>query len=178
MFNFIFPKFHFNVERWKWNKEFKIYVSNFGHFKDKYKNNIPVKIKQNGYCQIKTEYGYKLVHRLVMLTFKPIPNAEELTVDHLDHNKRNNRVDNLEWVSDRENFKRANNDYVSLFEEIEDKNQIINGLGMRFDSYESAANWLIKNYMIKDKAPIPSTNKIIKKIKKAIISNEPYCHII
>lgn len=32
---------------------------------------------------------------------------EQLTVDHLDHNKRNNSVDNLEWVTRAENMRRA-----------------------------------------------------------------------
>lgn len=34
------------------------------------------------------------------------------TVDHIDHNKRNNRVDNLEWVSQAENLIRAQDDIV------------------------------------------------------------------
>ena len=44
MFNFILPSFKFKVEKWKWNKEYRIYVSNLGNFKDEYKNNIPIMI--------------------------------------------------------------------------------------------------------------------------------------
>ena len=97
----------FKIERWKFNKEYGIYVSSEGHFKDRYKRLIPVKINRGGYCMIKTEQGDKLAHRLVMLTWRPVPNAEELTVDHLDHNKRYNSIQNLEWVSKQENLKRA-----------------------------------------------------------------------
>ena len=47
-----------------------------------------------------------------MLTFRPIPNAEDLTVDHLNHNKRDNSLDNLEWVTKEENWDRANADLI------------------------------------------------------------------
>ena len=45
-----------------------------------------------------------------MSTFKPISNEDTMTVDHLDHNKRNNKLSNLEWVTQKENLERANND--------------------------------------------------------------------
>ena len=49
-----------------------------------------------------------LVHRFLALTFLEVPdNYEELVVDHLDGNKLNNRIDNLEWVTRSENAIRA-----------------------------------------------------------------------
>ena len=40
------------------------------------------------------------IHKLVALTYIPIPQSEEeLTVDHIDRNKRNNTVSNLRWVT-------------------------------------------------------------------------------
>lgn len=112
MFNFILPRFIFRVERWKWNKEYRIYVSNMGHFMDEHKKIIPVKINQNGYVLIKTGYGFETAHRLVMKTWRPTAAMDKLTVDHLDHNKRNNSVENLEWVTRAENMKRARADYI------------------------------------------------------------------
>ena len=115
MFKFIFPTFNFNIERWKWNKEYRVYVSNMGHFRDEYKALIPVKINQNGYCVVKTYLSdYVSAHRLVMITWCPTRDMENLTVDHLDHNKRNNAVTNLEWVSIEENQRRAKEDYVNI----------------------------------------------------------------
>lgn len=105
LFNIIFK-----IERYKWNKEYGIYVSNLGNFKDRYKRRLPIMVRNGGYLSVKTERGIKSAHRLVMLTWKPIPNAEILTVDHLDHNKRNNSLSNLEWVTKAENKRRAARD--------------------------------------------------------------------
>jgi hypothetical protein len=112
MFKFICPRFIFKVEKWKWNKEFRLYVSNTGKFKDEHKQPIPIKLNQNGYVVIKTRNGYQTAHRLVMKTWMPTEDMDNLTVDHLDHNKRNNCVDNLEWVTESENKRRAANDHL------------------------------------------------------------------
>lgn len=107
------PKMHFELEKWKFNKEYGIWVSNLGNFKDKYKNPIPKKIYEaNGYYSVKTACGNKLAHRIVMYTWCPIADREAFTVDHIDHNKRNCRVSNLEWVTREENIIRAKNDIV------------------------------------------------------------------
>lgn len=111
---FLFPTISLRVERWKFNKDFGVYVSTLGNFKDRHKRNIPIKITQEGYCAVKTEAipDYVWAHRLVMFTWKPIANAEQLTVDHLNHNKRDNSLANLEWVTREENLRRAELDYI------------------------------------------------------------------
>ena len=53
------PTLKFNVERWKFNKEYQVYVSNMGHFKNIHKEPIPIGISQKGYCSVKTPKGYK-----------------------------------------------------------------------------------------------------------------------
>ncbi len=47
--------------------------------------------------------GYQ-IHRLVLLLFKGEAPSSEHQVNHVDLNKRNNRVDNLEWVTRLENM--------------------------------------------------------------------------
>lgn len=109
----ILPRFLFKIERWKWNSDYRVYVSNLGHIKNEHKQDLPVYIDDNGYCRVHTVCcSYKTVHRLVMLTWRPIPNAEELTVDHLNHNKRDNSLENLEWVTKEENLRRAAKDLI------------------------------------------------------------------
>jgi hypothetical protein len=110
-------RIHFSIERWRYNKEFEIYVSNKGHFRNREKKDIPIKIGNGGYCMVYCGgniHKYLSAHRVVMLTWRPTANAENLTVDHLDHNKRNNALENLEWVTQEENTRRAKADLISV----------------------------------------------------------------
>jgi hypothetical protein len=47
------------------------------------------------------------VHRLVAITFLPIENAQTQEVNHIDGNKQNNCIDNLEWLTTQQNQKHA-----------------------------------------------------------------------
>lgn len=47
------------------------------------------------------------VHRLVMLAFRPVPNFEELQVNHIDGQKTNNNIANLEWVTPSQNIRHS-----------------------------------------------------------------------
>lgn len=57
-----------------------------------------------GYAAISSN-GNKFIHRLLALTFLPEPHlpTEELDVNHIDGNKLNNAIDNLEWATRSEN---------------------------------------------------------------------------
>lgn len=102
------PNFSLRVERWKFNKYYGVYVSNEGRIKDKNKKIQKIMIgSKNGYCRVQTDIGAILVHRLVMVTWKPTREWRKLTVDHINHNKRDNSLRNLEWVTREENYRRA-----------------------------------------------------------------------
>lgn len=47
------------------------------------------------------------VHRMVLETFDPIENSDKMQVNHKDGNKLNNNLDNLEWVTGKENMEHA-----------------------------------------------------------------------
>lgn len=48
------------------------------------------------------------IHRLVLENFKPVENMENLQVNHKDENRKNNNLDNLEWMTQKENINYGN----------------------------------------------------------------------
>jgi hypothetical protein len=52
------------------------------------------------------KYASRTVHRLLMLTYSP-PTSPGLQINHIDGNKQNNSLDNLEWVTHRQNLDHA-----------------------------------------------------------------------
>lgn len=63
---------------------------------------------KGGYLRIKVNFGDRnkkfMVHRLVAMAFIENENPEILTqVDHIDCNRTNNNVENLRWVTPKEN---------------------------------------------------------------------------
>lgn len=176
MFNFILPKLIFKVEKWKWNNEYRIYVSNMGHFLDEHKKRLPISVTDSGYCRVKTSLGYKIAHRLVMLTWKPIPDAENLTVDHLDHNKRNNTINNLEWVTKEENLSRARRDFLTIPKKIvpvqTKMSTFIHCKKHNFRSMQAAAAWVLT--MKKEKMTPENIETTVSHIANAIKDNKLY----
>ena len=86
----------------------KYKVSNLGNVFSKKTNII---MKQNttkkGYKRVQLSNGKRyLVHRLVAETFIPNPESKP-QVNHIDGNKQNNCVDNLEWCTQSENMRHA-----------------------------------------------------------------------
>jgi len=62
-------------------------------------------------CNILPDIGNALsigIHRLLCLTFKDYPaNIDKLDINHIDGNKSNNKLENLEWVTRKRNIQHA-----------------------------------------------------------------------
>lgn len=87
----------------------KYLVSNTGEIKNKKTNRIMMGSKQNGYRFVNLYINSsipkmnRLIHRMVAQTFLENPENNPL-VNHKDTNILNNHVDNLEWVTYKENM--------------------------------------------------------------------------
>ena len=97
-------------EIWKEVKDYEGYywVSNLGHVKNRHNKILKPDYSNKGYACVCLQKENKLkkhrVHRLVAQAF--IPNPSNLPeVNHINENKSNNSVHNLEWVDHIQNMK-------------------------------------------------------------------------
>ena len=103
-------------EEWKIINGFEDYeVSNHGQVR-KIRGHSSGKImspkkKKNGYLEIglrkNKKRDFKYIHILVLEAFKPNKDLTKTECNHLDGNKENNYVGNLEWCTHKENIKHA-----------------------------------------------------------------------
>lgn len=99
-------------------------ISNYGNVRSLYNyrgghNILKPKEKKNGYYQIGLRKYNKRkwysIHRLVAEAFIPNPN-KLLQINHINENKKDNRVENLEWCNQL-----YNNTYGTRINRLKDK---------------------------------------------------------
>lgn len=91
-------------DRYYINRKGELYTNDG---KDKMKDAL-----KNGYvknCLILKSGGQRSYfrHRLVMICFNKVEDYEKLQVNHIDGNKTNNNLNNLEWCTNQENHVHA-----------------------------------------------------------------------
>lgn len=94
------------MELFKIIKEFPQYqISNLGNIKNSKGELLVIggRKSNSGYIQVRLyhnkKYCYRYLHRLLAETFIPNPNNYR-TINHINGNKLDNRISNLEWASD------------------------------------------------------------------------------
>ena len=102
-----------NCEIWKDIKGYPNYqISNLGRIWNcRTQRMLKPSVTPKGYCQINLvaingKRKKELVHRLVALTFIENPNHYP-EVNHINHIRNDNRVENLEWVTRKENINKS-----------------------------------------------------------------------
>lgn len=99
-------------ETWKTIKNFDMYeVSSHGNIRNQTTNKLLTQHLRNGYYSVSLRKNGKSctknVHRLVAETFLQEPEAKKMQVNHKDLNKHNNNINNLEFVTEKENTAHA-----------------------------------------------------------------------
>lgn len=121
----------------------KYLISNFGNIKNTETNYILEKNNKTGYSTVLITHKNKSktykVHLFVAKTFIKNDNPKNV-VNHIDGNKLNNRVSNLEWISQSENVKHAIEN--SLY--VPNKSKIIKNKDL--NEFNSIKSKIIKDF--------------------------------
>ena len=105
----------YEEEEWRTIKDFSdkirpnYSVSNYGRIRNDTTGKIIKPLNRNGYCSVGImKNGFQInIHRLVAFAFYGFPNDSKYVVNHIDTNRKNNKLKNLEWVSQYQNNEHA-----------------------------------------------------------------------
>lgn len=113
---------------------------------------------KGGYLRVKVNFGDRnkkfMVHRLVAMAFIENDSPESKTqVDHIDCNRTNNCVDNLRWITPKENTKHS----------------IDNG-------FRNVFTYVLINHTTKEKLVFDKISKLCKYFNVCENNSTPYTH--
>lgn len=98
----------------RYPKDPHYYIGNYGTVYSEYNHKkLNMSYDKNRYERVRFRNGTFRLHRVILETFNPIENSEEMQVNHIDGWKANNVYDpkndrvNLEWCTAKENIQHA-----------------------------------------------------------------------
>lgn len=169
-------------EVWKTIEDFTNYeVSTFGNIRNKSKHIMKFQKNYSGYLNISLRNATQntsstfSVHRLVAKAF--IHNTgNKLTVNHIDRNKSNNHIDNLEWATmSEQNYHSAivsTKDRPLLCKSVLRLDLHTNDIIEEYKSISDAAKWVINNDLTTIKIINPNNISIISSKICAVANNK------
>ena len=138
------------------------------YYDKEFTKQIPVSTDDNGYIRMEYKGKKYRMHRIVLLyVSKDLPITPKIECNHIDGNKSNNSISNLEWVSRAENVAKAikngnwhiksgrtlralTNDQVLLLRKLNSdgwsRGELVRYFGV---SYNTVATWLNPNKPLK-----------------------------
>ena len=105
---------------------YKYYATEDGHIYSEHLGRLISEFTdKDGYKKVRLSNGdgsrkVFSVHRLILETFYPNPDSSKLQVNHIDGDKTNNSISNLEWVTCKENVQHGYR--TGLYHNIGDNN--------------------------------------------------------
>lgn len=160
------------IEKWKWNENYEVWVSTEGRIKDKKKKIIIPFILPTNYMGIVTTHGKRFpVHRIVIETWIGSKPSELYSIDHINHNRHDNRVRNLRWLPIVENQEQERkitiNAYSVMCSSLE-------------EMYERCKTKKIPLSVLNIDTKTTDYQQFYKKVKKAIFNGTKYagCYFI
>ena len=136
-------------------------VSNFGNVKNELTGKVRKLTERRGYLKLNISGKSYDVHRLVALAFLENPENKNF-VNHIDGNKQNNFLNNLEWATESENTRHAYSEKLLIPKKGTEKF----GCKLSEKSVEEVKKMIKDNVLVKDIAVRYSVSRqLISKIK-------------
>lgn len=101
----------------KENNEDEKVIEETTNLLESFKKNLSKKFQDD--LKERTINYHSLIHRLVAIYFLAAPKSDQTIVSHLDHDKLNNRANNLKWMTPEENYEHQKNSPLVIQEKSE-----------------------------------------------------------